>query len=405
MIADYVRFVVRGLMHRKLRSWLTVIGILIGVTAVIALISLGTGMNTAIGELFKSIGSDKIFVSAGGASLGPTGASLTSAEITEHDENIISGVRGVEKVIGVLIEQARVQVHGQTKYTSVVGISTDRDVVNILNTIDFYMIKNGRQLKNGDKYKAVVGNTISVDFFDKPLKLSDNIEIENQEFQVVGIQKKSGSPIHDPMVRIPINTARELFNEPEAFSMMIVKIKSGFNPEIVAQEIEKTMRKDRGLEEGKEDFSVETAQNTIQGVSTILTVVQVALIGIAGISIVVGGIGIMNTTYTSVFERTKEIGIMKAIGAKNSDIVMLFLIEAGILGLIGGAIGVAIGAGLAKAVELAAANFGAELLKAAITPGLVAGALLFSFGVGAVSGVLPALKAAKLNVIEAIQHG
>jgi len=404
MIGDYLKFVWSGLQKRKLRSWLTVIGILIGVTAVIALISLGSGMNSAINEMFESIGDDKIFVAPGGQFMGPTGEMLTSAEINEHDKELIENVRGVEQVIGLVTRQAKIIFGEQTKYASVIATPTDSDTVKLLDSISFYQVQEGRQIKNSDKFKADIGYSFSKDIFDKEVKLSDNIEVEGQMFQVVGIQKKSGSPVHDRMVRIPIDAGRELFGIQDEYSMFIVKIKDGFDPGIVADDIKKEMRDDRNLDAGKEDFSVEVTANMISGVSAILSVVQIALIGIASISIVVGGIGIMNTTYTSVTERTKEIGILKAVGARNRDIVAIFLIEAGILGLIGGALGVALGILLAKAVELVAANFGAEILKAAISPWLIIGALAFSFGVGALSGVLPALRAAKLNVVEAISH-
>ena len=404
MIADYLKFVWSGLQKRKLRSWLTVIGILIGVTAVIALISLGNGMNSAINEMFESIGNDKIFVSPGGQFMGPTGEMLTSAKIDEHDKELIENVRGVEQVIGIVTRQAKIIFGEQTKYVSVIATPTDSDTVKLLDSISFYQVEEGRQIENGDKFKADIGFNLARDMFDKEVQLSDNIEIHGQMFQVVGIQKKSGSPMHDNMVRIPIDAGRELFGIQDEYSMFIVKIKEGSDPGAVADDIKKTMRDDRNLDAGKEDFSVELTANMVSGVSTILSVVQIVLIGIASISIVVGGIGIMNTTYTSVTERTKEIGILKAVGARNRDIVMIFLIEAGILGFIGGALGVALGTLLAKAVEFAAANFGAEILKAKVSLGLIIGALVFSFGVGALSGVLPAFRAAKLNVVEAISH-
>lgn len=404
MIADYLKFVWSGLQKRKLRSWLTILGILIGVTAVIALISLGSGMNSAIGDLFSGIGNDKIFVAPGGQFMGPTGEMLTSAKIDDHDKQLIENVRGVEQVIGVITRQAKIKFNDQIKYASVIATPTDSDTVKLLDSISLYQVEEGRQIQNGDKFKADIGFNLAQDMFDKEVKLSDNILVEDQEFQVVGIQKKSGSPIHDRMVRIPIDSSRELFGISDEYSMFIVKVKEGFDPNIVAENIKKTMRDDRNLDAGKEDFSVELTANVISGVSTILSVVQIALIGIASISIIVGGIGIMNTTYTSVTERTKEIGILKAVGARNKDVVMIFLIEAGILGLIGGALGVALGTALAKAVEFAAASFGAQILKAKVSMGLIIGSLVFSFGVGAISGVLPALRAAKLNVVEAISR-
>ncbi|MEK6820731.1 MAG: FtsX-like permease family protein, partial [Nanoarchaeota archaeon] len=164
-------------------------------------------------------------------------------------------------------------------------------------------------------------------------------------------------------------------------------------------------RKERGEKEGQETFSVQTSSQLLESFNSIFAVVQAVFVGIAAISLIVGGIGIMNTMYTAVLERTKEIGTMKAVGAKNSDILLIFLFESGLLGLVGGAIGIGLGIGIGKAVEIIAQQqLGTPFLRASFSLTLILGALLFSFVVGSVSGVLPALQASRLKPADALRY-
>jgi putative ABC transport system permease protein len=186
----------------------------------------------------------------------------------------------------------------------------------------------------------------------------------------------------------------------------MARVKDNYIPGDVAENIKEKLRKHRNVKEGEEDFTVQTSQELLDSVGVILDAVQWFLIGIAAISLLVGGIGIMNTMYTSVLERTREIGVMKAIGARNGDITILFLIEAGVLGMAGGLIGCLLGVTLSKTVEIlsAGALANSTLVKAYVSAELIAGALLLSFIVGCVSGVLPARQAANLKPVDALRY-
>ena len=187
--------------------------------------------------------------------------------------------------------------------------------------------------------------------------------------------------------------------------MLIAKVSAGVKPLAGAEKIEKALRKSRNVEEGQEDFSVQTTEELMETYNDILNIVNIVLIGIAAISLLVGGIGIMNTMYTAVIERTKEIGIMKAIGARNSSIMILFVIESGILGALGGAIGVAIGMAFSKLVEvIATAALQTALLQAYFPWYLIVGSLAFAFIVGTISGLLPARQAALLKPVDALRY-
>jgi putative ABC transport system permease protein len=183
-----------------------------------------------------------------------------------------------------------------------------------------------------------------------------------------------------------------------------VQVKKGFDPDKVAGDIKKYLRKSRGQKEGEEDFTVQTSEQLAESFSTVFTIVQVVLIGLASISLLVGGIGIMNTMFTSVLERTREIGVMKAIGARNSDIMKIFLIEAGLLCTIGGGIGIILGIGISKLIQYVAAQAGMGIIQAYFPWYLIVGALAFSFLVGTLSGIFPARRAAKLKPVDALRY-
>jgi putative ABC transport system permease protein len=259
-------------------------------------------------------------------------------------------------------------------------------------------------LRPSDQYKATIGLNIANDLFDKEVKVGDTIYINTRPFTVVGIyEKKGGAVSSDDIIRIPLEAAREVFGQPSEITAIFVKVRDEFDVDTVAENLKKRLRKYRDVKEGEEDFSVQTAAQAIAAFETILGVVQAVLVGLAAISLLVGGVGITNTMYTSVVERTREIGIMKSVGARNSMILLIFLIESGLLGMVGGAIGVVMGLGIGKAAEIAALQYGVESLKAYMGAPLIVGALLFAFIVGAAAGTLPAVQAARLNPVDALR--
>ena len=407
MFREYLKIAIQNLLNRRLRSLLTVIGIVIGIVAVVALISVGQGMKKAINDEFQTVGQDRIVIKPGGA--GFTGTSPVTSEFStkklyEHDEDVVAGVKGVLKTTGATIETGDVEFDNTIKYTYVFGVPTDSESLSFIRMIDFFIVEDGRDFSPGEQGKAIVGYKTATDMFDKEIRTGQAVAVKGKEFKVVGLQKKSGSPIHDSMVRIPIDEARTLFDrEKDEFTTIFVKVDAGEDPAEVAELIKKAMRRDHNVKEGEEDFTVTTSLQLVQGFNNILNIVQIVLIGIAAISLFVGGIGIMNTMYTSVLQRRKEIGIMKSIGAKNRDILAIFLLESGLLGIIGGIIGVTLGLMLSKAVEIAAASMGVDLLKAYVSLPLIVSALIFSFLIGAVSGMMPALQASKLQPVDALR--
>ena len=403
MLKDYFLLACKNLRYRGIRSWLTMLGIFIGIAAVVSLISLGQGLQEAIVKQFEDLGSDKIIIQS--KTIGPPGSATSKSLIlTTNDLETIENVRGVKKATGFLIKTSQIKNKEESEVGLVIGI--DYDDEELLRDIQIHDITKGRDLKKSDKYEAVVGyNHFDGNLWDKPFKIGSTVKIENTNFKVVGILEKVGNPFDDASVIVPKKTLREILNVQDEESEIIAKTESNFDPSDIADNIKRKLRRERGEEEGQETFTVQTSEQLLQTFTKIFSIVQVVLVGIAAISLLVGGIGIMNTMYTSVLERTKEIGIMKAIGAKNSDIFTIFLIESGILGLMGGLIGVLIGIGMSKSVEIISTNiYGITLIKASLNPYLIIGALMFSFVVGSISGVFPALQASKLKPIDALRY-
>ena len=400
---DFFFLAFNNLRRRKLRSWLTILGIFIGIAAVVSLISLGQGLQNFINTQFEQLGGDKILIQT--KTFGPPG-SATSPELIlrEKDLETIKEVRGVENAEGVLIKSELVNFRDNSKIVMVIGVNNE--YLELFGNIEALKIIKGRQLKENDKFKAVVGyNHVFSDLWEKSLDIGNSLEIEGKEFEVVGVLKKQGNPFDDNAVWIQKEVLADLLKIEDEESQIVAKTERGFNPDDVAEDIKRALRKERDEKEGQETFSVQSASQLLSTFTTIFAVIQAVFVGIAAISLIVGGIGIMNTMYTSVLERTKEIGTMKAVGAKNSDILFIFLIESGLLGLVGGAIGILLGIGIGKSVELIARSYlGTEFLQASFGLPLILGALIFSFVVGSFSGLLPAYQASRLKPADALRY-
>jgi putative ABC transport system permease protein len=398
---DYVKMALRRLKQRRLRTFLTLIGIFIGIAAVVALISLSQGFQNYLETEFETLGADKILIGPKGSSFGSS--SDSSAPLRIGDLDVVKRSAGVKEASYFSYRAAKI---GWGKNYEIFAATTsyplDSNKQLIEQTLNIDPIL-GRTLKQDDKYRAVVGYYYTNNL-DKNLNVGDTITINGKEFKIVGINKKIGNEIDDQQVYIPETAYNEIFNVKEDISSIIVRVDKGLAPSDVLKNIEKDLRRYRNVKEGQEDFEVTTFEDLIQAFLTVFNIVGLVFTGIAAISLIVGGIGIMNTMYMAVIERTQEIGVMKAIGAKNSQIFQIFIIESGMLGLVGGIIGVVIGLGIAKIVEFIATSYlGIKLLQAAMPAWLIIGALLFAFILGCIFGTLPARTVSKMNPVDSLR--
>ncbi|MBS3165937.1 ABC transporter permease [Candidatus Woesearchaeota archaeon] len=405
MFKDYFIIPWKEIKQRRVRSWLTLLGIIIGIAAIVSLITLGQGLQNAIQGQFSALGNDKLFISAKGSSLTP-GLSVDAVKITKKDVDVVKSVLGVKQVAAMSYTTARIEYNNNVRYFFIMGMPTEPAEMSLLNGAQNYKISSGRNLQKGDKYKAVLGYAYTKStLFEKDINLNNKIILQNQEFRVAGFLERIGSPPDDQSILIPFDTYSELFKTGDQVGLIVVQTQEGENVNGVAERITKELGHERRLKEGKEDFTVQTSEQLASSFSTILDIVQVVLIGIAGISLLVGGVGIMNTMFTSVLERTKEIGILKAVGAQNKHIMFLFLVESGLYGLGGGLIGVILGIGTAKLVGIVFAYaVGPAFLVIKINFLFVLGTLFFSFLIGCISGIAPARRASKLNPVESLRY-
>lgn len=405
MIKDYFSLASKSLRRRRLRSWLTMLGIFIGIAAVVSLISLGQGMQKAIEDQFFSLGADKVTIQTKGVATGPPGSN-SNVKLTQGDLKIVQKSNGVLIATDRIIEPITVKYNDKEKYLYGASIPEENDEREMVLQVANIEIVQGRMLKPNDHYKVIMGEDYLKPKFDgEGVNVGDKILIQGKQFDIVGIFKKTGNPFIDMSFAINEEPLREIVDEPDKVGLIVASIEDPDNVGLIAENIRKDLRKYRNVEEGKEDFDVQTAEDVLDTFTTVISIVQAVLVGIAAISLLVGGIGITNTMFTSVLERKKEIGIMKAIGAKNSDVLWIFLFEASLLGMIGSLIGLTIGTGLSKLVEFVAFQaLGTMLIKATFPSWLIIGALAFGFVVGGLAGTIPARQASLLPPVDALRE-
>lgn len=405
MLKDYAVFSLKNLRSRRLRSWLTMIGIFIGIAAVVSLIGLGEGLRLAITSQFGFLGPDVLAVQASGiAFAGPPGSAVANPLSDDLVEEI-EKANGVEASIARYLESVTIEFNDRQQIV-IAGSIPNGENRKLLETMVNLRTEDGRLLKDGDTRKIVVGNNFKQDDeFGRGVKVGDRVLVNGISFEVVGILEKKGSFIFDNNMLMNENSMIDILGtEKEKVDAIAVKVKDQERIAETKANIEELLRKERNVDKGEEDFQVQSPQQTLEALNSTLFAVQLFVYIIAAISLAVGGIGIMNTMYTSVLERTKEIGIMKSIGARNSAIFTIFFIESGLLGTVGGVIGALIGMGLAYGISFLGRLFlGSNLIQASIDPLLIVGALVFSFLIGSLFGVLPAYQASKLNPVDSLR--
>jgi putative ABC transport system permease protein len=405
MITDYFALAFKNLRHRGIRSWLTLLGIFIGVTAVISLISLSGGLKAAVVSQFGVSNMEVITIQAGGInSVGPPGTGVTEPLI-KGDAEAIERLSSIEIAFGRIISSGKVEFNNQINFVYLASIPVGNNRKIVYEIIDLE-IEQGRALRDGDTNKVILGHNFYTNKqkFEKIISPGDKILIQDKKFEVVGIAKKKGSFVLDNAIFMNEDSMRDLLDYGNKVDIILAKVKSKDVMERAKEEIERLMRQRRDVKLGKENFEVSTPDAILKSVNQILGGVQVFIIIIASISIIVGAIGIANTMTTSVLERKKEIGIMKAVGAKNSQIFFQFFVESGLLGLVGGIIGILLGLTIGYIGVVGINSFLGSEITLDINLFLILGTLSGSFIIGSVSGIVPAMNAAKQNPVEALRE-
>lgn len=392
-----------SLVANKMRSLLTMLGIIIGVAAVIALVSIGYGVRSQIQDSISSLGSNLLMVYPGAPrtpGVRPTADSQKTLKL--EDYTTISHLQDIDMASPVSAGSSYVVIYTNKNWTtSVNGVNSDFQYINN------WTVKSGRfitvsQVERRERV-AVIGATVATNLFGTEDPVGKDIRIKNNPYKVIGVLESKGSGSfgndQDDVIYIPYTTGMERLQGVDYLRMIYIKAKDGVDLDRLQTDVENILRVRHNIKNPElDDFNVRNMATIMATVEETTATMTLFLGAVAAISLVVGGIGIMNIMLVSVTERTREIGVRKALGATYRVIVMQFLIEAVVISLVGGAIGILVGIGASKLIGALTS------MKTVISMGPILLSFGFSMAIGLVFGLYPARKAAKLNPIDALHY-
>jgi len=412
LITQNFRVALNALTANKMRSILTMLGIIIGVGAVVALLAIGNGATESITGQIQEIGSNLISIMPGRVSLSPGAQTATTNHLYYSDyeaivrQTIAGQIQAVDGIAPTYQASHTVKYNSESFRVTISGVTADFFPVRA------YEIASGRAITDQDNRTqervAVLGSQTAADLFGSLSPLGKVIKINGVRFEVVGVLQPKGGSIQnaDDIVLIPLETGyQKLFgaaavqDSQQLLGAISISASSPDEVDHIMAQVERILRKEHRIKPTEDpDFSVISQSDMLGTLDTITTTLTIFLAAIAGISLLVGGIGIMNIMLVSVTERTKEIGLRKAVGAQRSQILLQFMVETVTLSVLGGVLGIALGVGIA--VLMTALN----LIASEITLSSILMAFFFAVAVGVFFGIYPAYRAASLHPIEALRY-
>ena len=402
-LKEYFNIALRNITTRLLRSWLTILGIVIGVFLIISLLSLSEGLKSTIDKQLQSLGGEMVMVMPGTDMF--SSLMFGGAKLQKEDVEAIQKAKGVDVVLGYSYTGTVARYKDESKQAAIAGLDPWKESLDIMSIFQGWSLQEGRWPSKGNQ--VLIGQQVADEIFSERIKAGSEITIKGRKFEVAGVLNSLGSRQDDSMVYMDMNVYQDITGEKRGTaSYAMAKLVEGADENTVAKAIEENLKETRKRRSGTDeaDFSVITSEKMGELAGNILGIIQIVIIGFASIAIVVGGIGITNSMFTSVRERTREIGIMKAIGATNSAILSIFLIEAAIIGILGGVGGLVLGSVLAKGINYYAQTNPSFYFTATVAPWMIIFALVFSLLIGCLSGFFPARQAAKLKPVEALRR-
>jgi len=388
----------------KLRSSLTMLGIIIGVSSVIVMIAIGEGAQKGVTSRIEELGTNLLIITPGSQAQtnvrGSSGGNSSANSLTNDDIKVLENLEGVAAVSPELSGNKQVIFKSNNASTTVTGVLPAYETVRNFKA-EYGQFISDQNNENFDRV-AVLGTDVVANLFEGEDPIGKDIRIENNIFTVIGVMEEKGEQSFgrsaNDVIFIPLSTAQIRVFGKSSISTIYVSAENADNMESMIQEINYALLKEHGISDiANADFTVLNQADAIETLNQVTQIFTLLLGGIAGISLLVGGIGVMNIMLVSVTERTREIGIRKAIGAKENDILLQFLTESTMLSVAGGAIGVLLSF---LVVILVKSKMG---MDTSITTNSILLAFIFSASVGIFFGALPAYKAGKLNPIEALR--
>lgn len=409
---DSIKTAVKGIIHGKLRSFLTILGIVIGIGSVILLMSIGDSAKQVILGQVQGVGSNLLFAIPGGSGGGRFSAPASSQGIVIKTlvQGDIDSLRREPTIISVAP-----QVTGQGRAISELN---DTQATFIGSNEDFFIVRNFA-IDKGYKFTkedvdslsqvAVIGPVIAETLFGEMDPIGKTFRIKNTTFRVIGVSEKKGvGPFgidEDSVIIIPVTVAQKKILGTDHFNLILMQAGDSYDVNFVKERAVSVLRQNHRITDpNKDDFTIRTQQESLELLGSITSILTIFLTAIACISLVVGGIGIMNIMLVSVIERTKEIGLRKAVGATNKDILEQFLWESVILTGIGGVIGIAGGAALTGIIYFVLKNIVKTDWVFSLPPSAIVIALIVSTLTGVVFGIYPAREAARKSPIESLRY-
>ncbi len=394
----FISLIFKSIRFRPMRSWLTVLGIVIGIMLVVTIFSISSGVQNVVTKALQMFGSDLIMVYPG-KETNPMVGLVSGERFRDKDIRDLETIEGVKFATPVDVASLNIESRGEKKGILVHGVEW-HEIGVVFQESQGLRLDQGYWPANDDKNEIVFGYLAATKLFKAPIKAGDEVTVKSRKVVVAGVLSKTGTD-DDNSVFLSMPIFRHLTGRQGAMTAL-VKTDPNANIDLIAQQIKFKLSK----QEVVPDFSVLTPEKANILIGSVLSIIEFVLIVIALVSLLVGAVGIMNTMYTSVLERTKHIGILKAVGASSGNILLMFLIESGIIGFIGGAIGAILGISLAYGIGLIANGFGIQgfFSFASLDFLGIFVILIIAFITGMVAGFLPARRAAKMEPAEALRY-
>jgi ABC-type antimicrobial peptide transport system, permease component len=398
------------LVHSKLRSWLTIIGIVIGVGAVVGIVSLGDAMQAQVQSRLSTLDLAHITISPGYSRAQSErfggfgrGATTTDVQLTDKDIDALRGIPDIKYITGQISGRVNISYNSESASLSVTGV--DPQVWKYMNTIT---LDSGRLLEPADNYVAVIGSGVATGIYKKNIGINQIIDVDGKSVRVVGILEEEGGG-GDNQIYMPINAAVNVIDDAQKNVYDSIQVEAQ-GPDVVDAAdtaiVKKLLISRHDNKASDQDFTVTTTASMASTVTSMIDSMSLFLGAIAAVSLIVGAVGIANTMFTSVLEKTKEIGTMKAIGAKNRDILMIFLFNSAMVGFVGGVFGVILGDLLSAVFPMIGGTMmrGGGGTSFSLSPSLMIYGLTLAVLIGVISGVVPAYRASKLRPVDALRY-